>query len=241
MEKLLNELVARTQRAYPASLVSIILYGSAAAGEFDKAYSDLNILCVLSRITPDELAASEDVFRWWREKRNPAPLLMAEDEVSTSTDCFPIEFTDMLDRRRVLHGKDVIDGLVIDRRFYRAQVEYELRSKLIRLRQKAAGLLNDNDLLVNLMADSESTFLVLARHVLALAGHGRPGPRHDTVEAVQRHFGVDSAPFETLLAVREGRSKPSSIPAREIFGKYLLGVHALVNAADRLGNDGSEE
>ncbi|MEZ5351339.1 MAG: nucleotidyltransferase domain-containing protein [Bryobacteraceae bacterium] len=234
MEKLLNELADRMKRAYPASLVSVILYGSAAAGEFDKAYSDLNILCVLTRITPDELAASEPIFRWWREKGNPAPLLLSEEEVANSTDCFPIEFTDMLERRRVVHGKDVIEGLEIDRSFYRAQVEYELRSKLIRLRQKAAGVLNDNDLLVTLMADSESTFLVLARHVLALSGYERPRTRVETVEAAQRHFGVDTAPFETLLAVREGRSKPGSVEARAVFGRYLAGVQTLVSAVDSL-------
>ncbi|MEZ5399281.1 MAG: hypothetical protein R2729_06395 [Bryobacteraceae bacterium] len=235
MDKVLSELVDRLRRAYDARLVAVILYGSAAsAGEFDRAYSDLNTLCVLSTLGVDELGASEAIFRWWRDKGHPAPLLMAEQEVATSTDCFPIEFTDMLDRRRVLHGRDVIEGLEIDRRFYRAQVEYELRSKLIRLRQKAAGVLNDHELLINLMADSESTFLVLARHVLALGGFERPRARQETIAALERSFGVASHPFETLLAVREGRVKRSAAEARPLFGSYLAGVQTLVNAVDRL-------
>lgn len=234
MEKHLQELVKRAQRAYGSSLVSVILYGSAAAGEFDRVYSDLNILCVLTGVGERELGESDALFRWWRELGNPAPVLMSEGEVAGSTDCFPIEFTDMLERRRVLHGRDVIEGLAVDRSFYRAQVEYELRSKLLRLRQKAAGLLNENDVLVTLMADSESTFLVLARHVLVLAGHGKPGSRVETVEMMSRHFGVDASPFETLLAVREGRTKAAAVASREVFGKYLAGVNALVSAVDVL-------
>jgi predicted nucleotidyltransferase len=234
MEKDLKELVERARRAYGSSLVSVILYGSAASGEFDRQYSDLNILCVLSPLGERELAGSDTLFRWWRDLGNPAPVLMAEAEVAGSTDCFPIEFTDMLERRRVLHGRDVIEGLAVDRSFYRAQVEYELRSKLLRLRQKAAGILGENDVLVTLMADSESTFLVLARHVLALAGHGRPASRIETVAALSRHFGVDASPFETLLAVREGRRKAASVAARDVFGKYLAGVNALVSAVDVL-------
>ena len=37
-------------------LVSVILYGSAAAGEHHEHFSDLNVLCVLTHVTPAELA-----------------------------------------------------------------------------------------------------------------------------------------------------------------------------------------
>ncbi len=46
----------------------------------------------------------------------------------------------MQERRRVLMGKDVVEKLPIDRSFYRAQVEHELRAKLLRLRQSAASV-----------------------------------------------------------------------------------------------------
>ncbi len=47
----------------------------------------------------------------------------------------------MQERRRVLFGPDLIQDLVIEKTFYRAQVEMELRAKLLRLRQKAADVL----------------------------------------------------------------------------------------------------
>src|ERR1700733_15910883 len=141
MEQKLQELVDRLRKAERDRLVSVILYGSAASGNHHGEFSDLNVLCVLTRITPSELADAEPIFKWWRAQGNPSPLLLSEEELRTSTDCFPIEFEDMKERRRVLHGPDLIQDLAIDRTFYRAQVEMELRSKLLRLRQKAAEIL----------------------------------------------------------------------------------------------------
>src|SRR5438874_165372 len=161
MEEKLTDLVGRLQKAHQERLVSVILYGSAATGDHHEKFSDLNVLCVLTNITSRDLGAAEPVLKWWREQGNPSPLLMSEHEVRTSTDCFPIEFHDMQERRRVLYGNDVISDLVIDRSFYRAQVEYQLRSKLLRLRQKGAGVLSDHRSLARLMLDSVSTFLVL--------------------------------------------------------------------------------
>ena len=169
-DKLLRQLVEKLKAAQGKSLVSVILYGSAAGGDHHAAYSDLNVFCVLTAVTAKELAASEPIFHWWRELHNPAPLLMSVEEVRESTDCFPIEFMDMRERRRVLYGEDVVANLVIEEVFYRAQVEHDLMAKLLRLRQKAAGVLSDNELLLRLMADSVSTFCILGRHAQRLAG-----------------------------------------------------------------------
>jgi len=234
VERHLQQLVERLRKAYPESLVSVILYGSAAGGDHHARFSDLNIFCVLRQVTPAELAVSESVFRWWRSLDNPAPLLMSQEEVGRSTDCFPMEFHDMSERRRVLFGTDVIEAIQIDDRFYRAQVEHELRAKLLRLRQKAAGVLSDNDLLLRLMADSVSTFFILARHALRLAGAQAPWPRREILDRLLESLGVEPRPFATLLDLREDKIKPRSVKPTELFAEYLVQIQALIGAVDRL-------
>jgi predicted nucleotidyltransferase len=232
--KLLDTLVERLKKTFGDKLVSVVLYGSAAVGDDHQRYSDLNVFCVLGRVTPRELEDVEPVFRWWREQGHPAPLVMSEQEVRTSTDCFPIEFHDMKDRRRVLHGADVVEGLEIDDSFYRAQVEYQLRAKLLRLRQKGAGVLHDKELLVHLMADSVSTFLVLGRHALRLHGAEAPVAKRDVLSRIEGQFGLRADPFTTLLELREEKRKPKEVDARALYGQYLEGVEVLVAAVDRL-------
>ena len=94
---------------------------------------------------------------------------MSEEEVHNSADCFPIEFRDMKDHRKVLYGVDVIADVKIDAKYYRAQIEHELRAKLFRLRQQGARVLSDPAPLLKLCVDSVSTFCVLGRHALVAA------------------------------------------------------------------------
>lgn len=233
IEKLLAQLMERLIQAFGEKLKSALLYGSAASGQADQTFSDLNVLCVLTRITPEELAAAEPVFRWWREQGSPSPLLLSEEELAASTDCFPIEFRDIQAQHRVLHGADLVKDLRIDDRYYRAQVEYQLRSKMLRLRQKAGGVLSNRDLLMDLLLDSVSTFCVLARHALVLGGHPAPHARRDTLEQARSAYGIDPAPFLELLDVRERKRKSREIDAAALFAKYLRQVEALTRVVDQ--------
>ncbi len=234
MESELNELVTRLQKAHGDALVSVVLYGSAATGEHQKEFSDLNILCVLNEVTPLELASSQPVFQWWNKKGNPAPLLLSEHELATSTDCFAIEFYDIKLRHKLLFGKDVISTLVVDDSFYRAQVEHELRAKLLRLRTKAAAILSDKDALRRLLVDSVSTFCVLFRHALRLHGVEVEPKRRSIVESARTTFGMDADPFAQLLDVREEASKLKDIDPEPLIGSYLREISKVIDHVDRL-------
>lgn len=233
MEEKLQDLVDRLRKTQRDRLVSVILYGSAAAGNHHSQFSDLNILCVLTQVTPAELADAEPVFKWWRAQGNPSPLLLSQNEVQTSTDCFPIEFHDIQERRRVLYGPDVIEAVAIDKTFYRAQVEMELRSKLLRLRQKAGSVISDKGALLRLMIDSAPNFLVLARHALLVSGLSAGIHKREIAQELAR-LGVDAQPFDTLLDLREERKKARDVDAEALFASYLKQIEALVAHVDRL-------
>jgi predicted nucleotidyltransferase len=233
MENKLLELVDRLKHAQSDRLRSVILYGSAASGEHNEQFSDINVLCVLTRITPAELADSAPIFEWWRSLGNPSPLLLSEEELRTSTDCFPIEFHDMQERRRVLFGPDVIQDLVIDRAFYRAQVEMELRTKLLRLRQKATDVLFDKPALLRLMIDSVPNFLVLARHAL-LVSQMPCGWRKREIVRHMTDIGADGTPFDTLLDLRDQSKLARDVDPEALFASYLKQIEALVGHVDRL-------
>jgi predicted nucleotidyltransferase len=233
MEDKLQELVDRLKLAYRERLVSVVLYGSAAAGEHNEHFSDLNVLCVLARVTPAELADSAPIFEWWRAQGNPPPLLLSEEELRTSTDCFPVEFEDMKERRRVLFGTDPIQGLVIEKVFYRAQVEMELRSKLLRLRQKAADVLFNKPALLRLMIDSAPNFLVLARHALLVSGKPSGWRKREIVRHLS-DIGADGTPFDTLLDLRDQSKLAKDVDPDALFASYLKQIEAVVGHVDRL-------
>jgi len=235
MERVLKDLVERLKKAYPNELVSVVLYGSAAAGDHHGRFSDINILCVLADVGRGQLAAAAPVFRWWRDLGNPAPLLLSQTELRTSADCFAIEFYDIKERHRILHGADLVSGLEVDNRFYRAQVEHELRAKVLRLRQKAGAILADKELMRGLLVDSLSTFTVLIRHALRLSGEDPGFTKREILAAAEQKFGIDPQPFLRLLEVREQKAKPGSLDPGPVFDTYLKEIQVVIDAVDRLG------
>jgi len=235
-EALLADLTGRVKAAFGDALVSLILYGSASSmsDQLDHI-SDLNVLCVLDRLTTVELAKSEPIFRWWLERGNPAPLLLTAEEVGTSADCFPMEYHDMREQRRVLHGDDLIESLPIENSAYRMQVEHELRAKQIRLRQKSAELLKQSERLLKLLTHSISTFCVLARHALILSGQQPRFKKAEVVAALESRLGRKLESFQGILAARETGKLPAGRTAVALLEGYLEEIDALVRLVYRLG------
>ena len=234
MEDLLSELVERLKDTYGNDLKSIILYGSGAAKDHHKNFSDLNILCVLQHVGMAELRKGEKAVQWWIKQKQPAPLLLSTEEFRCYDEVFPIEFLDIQQIHRILYGEDPIAAVQVDRTYHRRQVEHELSSNLLRLRQRYLVLHpNDKDV-VTLMAESIATFATLARHALIVAGAAAPVRKREIFDAVATRFTLDAAPFQAVLKIREGGEKPAGEDVHRLFAGYLEQIAKLEEYVDRL-------
>ena len=135
---------------------------------------------------------------------------------------------------QLLAGKDLISTLVVDGKFYRAQVEHDLRAKLLRLRQKATGMLSDADLLLRLLLDSLSTFCVLFRHALILHGADGPAAKREVIARASERFAFDAQPLEKLLAIRERKLKAREVEPVALLAAYLEAINVVIQAVDQL-------
>ncbi len=231
-EKQLTELVRRSEAALGASLESILLYGSAARDEFDSGHSDLNTLILVAQLELNCLKSFSPVLLWWLEAGNPQPLLFTSEEFRRSTDAFPIEISDIRASHRILYGKSPLDGLEIDPGLHRAQLEHEIRSKLLRLRQKAMSALNDRKALLRLMEASVTTFLLFLRHAMLLKGLNPPTLRRPMLEAAARAGLVQTTCFTQLIDLREGKLSPKTVDSVQLFEDYLKQIQVLVASID---------
>jgi hypothetical protein len=109
-----------------------------------------------------------------------------------------------------------------------------LRAKLLRLRQKAAGMLSDQDMLRRLLADSLSTFCVLFRHALHLTGSEASTEKREVIAQAGRVYGFDVQPFDKILDLREERIKPRDFDPAAHLAAYLQGISAVIDAVDRV-------
>ena len=110
-EKQISEFVAGLQQAAGPNLESVILYGSAATGEYDPDYSNINLLAILKETALSKLLNLAPVIKSWTGQGRPAPLLITRQELERSADVFSIELMDMQRQHRVLFGTDVVASL----------------------------------------------------------------------------------------------------------------------------------
>src|SRR5205085_84999 len=128
-------------------------------------------------------------IRWWTRQKQRPPLLMSEKELRASTDVFSMELIDMKQHHKVLFGKDLLAELEIPMRSHRAQLEYELREKLILLRQRLLAAAEDEGRILDLLLHSVPAFITLFRHVLIAQGRTPPVTRIETLKMLILHRG----------------------------------------------------
>ena len=222
--------------AHGKNLASVILYGSAAAGDFIPQASDYNLLIALQKITPRDLRNSHAVMREWTRLGYHVPVYFTVDELQTAADVFPIEFHNMERARKVLYGTDVLADLNISDEFLRHQTEYELRSKLIRLRRAYIPASTSVEGLTDLMAESLSSFASLFRAVLLLSGVEPPVTKHKIVALTAQKLNLDGKPFEKIFNIRENNfaQKLDDVSANQLFGEYMEQIEAVIAAVDTL-------
>ena len=233
-DQLLDGLVSRLNEALGGDLVSVVLYGSAVAGDYQAKVSDLNVLCVLTGVGADELRQVREPVRWWSKKKQPVPIFLSREEIQNAHDAFAIEFLDMRAAYRILHGVDVVADIAVEPEHHRHQVEHELRSRLLRLRERYVAAQEDRRELTRLLVESLPSFATLLRHALILNGDEPPVTKREIFQRAAEQFSISAKPFEAILAFREGTERLDSHDIHPIFGDYLLQITKTAEAVDKL-------
>lgn len=222
--------------AHGRNLASVILYGSAAAGDFVKNQSDYNLLIALNKITPKDLRAAQAPMREWSKLGHPVPVYFTVSELETAADVFPIEFRQMEKARKILYGTDVLANVTISDEHLRHQTEFELRSKLIQLRRRYIPASVSVEGLEALMSQSLSSFAALFRAVLLLHGIDSPVNKHEIIALTAQHLQIDGAPFEKIFNIRENNfaKKLDEIEANQLFSDYMEQIEKVIETVDKL-------
>jgi len=227
----LEQLTDALKQTFGETLQSVILYGSAAAGDHVGKKSDYNVLVVVQQLGVEELRAFSKPARQWVKSGNPAPLFFTLKRLRESTDTFPIELSDIKESHKILFGKDVVSDLTVETEHLRLELESELKGKLIQLRESyllhAAGSAKEvKELLIN----SLSTFLVLARAALRLWQPQVPPKKLEAAKLLAQQISFDIGVFEQIKVLKE-TGKLEGDP-RETFAEYLKAIETIVDAVD---------
>ena len=238
-EKTISDFVSRLRTAAGANLESVILFGSAVAGDFHPEFSNVNLFCVIRDSSFVALQALAPAVKWWDAQKQPPPLFMTRDEIERSVDVFTIELIDMQQHHRVLFGEDVVQGLTIPASLHRVQVEYELREKLALLRQHLLLASGNDSRMWELLVRSVSSFATLFRHALIVLGHEAPIGKREAVEALSKRIGFDASGILRVLDIREKKSDRKKFNVADVFSRYLAALEQVTAAVDKMLDSGA--
>ena len=236
-----RELIPRFVEALAAchggSLRSVVLYGSAASGDYRPGHSDLNFLVMIEPLSAERLRGATACEKTWKKQLPINALYVPADFVRESADVFPIELLDMSQRHIALYGDDPFKDVEISGANLRLQVEHELKGKLIRLRQsyvRDSQSPASEKAIIALMLGSLSSFITLFAAMLRLKGLEPPGTQTEVIESAVQEFGLDGDSLKKVLAAK---SRSGTIPpaaAHQVFGQYLEQIHRAVEVVDEM-------
>ena len=220
------------QQTLGDQLLAVVLYGSSAAGDYIEGQSDYNILLLAKKWRSFDLDAMRDTLKKWLEAGNPAPLCFTPERFKAAADVFPMEMLDIIESHRVLYGEDPVKTIKVDLTHLRHQVEFELRSKLLKLRQSYLQLRKPKKDLQQLLVDSLSSFQAVCRGALRLFIKEVPSDKLAATRDLGKQLNAPIDAFEIIYHLKKDPSLAKRQNMTELFDQYLSQIEAILDQID---------
>jgi predicted nucleotidyltransferase len=214
-----------------ARLVSAILYGGLAKGEYVPETSDVNLMIVLDKVTVDALDHVAPVIQGGARDFRLSAMLVGESDLRRSAEVFPIKFLDMQRNHRVLWGKDVLANLTISRDHVRLRCAQEINNLLLRLRQFYVQRAHRPELIESTLTRAISSFLTSLSTLVELKT-GRVLPTKSGVIFAVPEIGLDSRPLQEVFALKQGELKPNLDGLKHLYDDFMMTVQQAAELVD---------
>ncbi len=233
-QEVFSDITHDYRQIFGENLISIILYGSAASGEYVPGRSDINVMIILSEKGIDSLDQTFQVIKKWKKRNVATPLFLTEDYVASSIDAFPIEYLNFQNSYQMVYGLDVLKDLTFDADFLRLQCEREIKGKLLLLRGAFVETGGKGGHMERLIGQSMYAFVAIFKGLLYLKGKALPQQRREVISQVCETFDLSGGLFEKLLDITEKRTRISRMDMTPLFQAYLKEVRKLSKLVDGL-------
>lgn len=232
-DEILDAFRADAEDTFKDALVSIVLYGSAAKGEYIPKKSDINVMIVLTEEGIQNLARAFGLIKKWQKRRVATPLFVTKSYIESSLDSFPIEFLNMKQTYRLVTGEDVLDELEIPKKFVRLECEAQVKGKLLHLRREFLGTGGKGKALRQLISVTVPTFTSLFTAMLYLKDVDPPSHHDEVMRLTATEFGLNQTVFDRVLAVRRGE-KLSGEELIQLTEQYIHAIRQCAMIVDTL-------
>jgi predicted nucleotidyltransferase len=205
------------KQALGTNLASVILYGSAVRGEYVRSRSDLNLMLVFKKLDLEHITKVRKLMRRKVRKTLPQIVFWTEKELANAWDVFPLEFEDIMENHRCLVGKDPFTKRKVDKKHMRYQLEFELRSKLLNVRDSWLSIRRDKYALKMFLIKAGNSFDYLIRKAEAVFG---------------KKMAVSSDVFEKIKQLKNKKIRLNRSELQALFHQLHEAVESAIKKID---------
>ncbi len=224
---------------FGSSLEAVVLYGSAARGDFRSGLSNLNLIFLLKTHDVSCLEQYAKHHRRWTKEGIVVPLFLTEQELGTLVDLFPLEFLELSHARMVLTGRDPFVSLHPDPRRLSLQCLQEIRGNLLRLRQRFVEGGGSAEAIQVMIPLSITALLPALRGLATILNLSLHGSAEELLGEVQKNLDLDLTPLVEALRLKYGAISPGIWELPRLFARYATAVEALGDRASKALAGGS--
>ena len=218
---------------------AILVYGSAARGEFLPGRSNVNLLILLEQVTQPVLQAWAGPWKPWNSEKIVAPLLLTQEDLHQSADVFPLEFLNVKEHHVLLQGRDPFPAeLPINTTRLFLQCEQELRGNLLRIRQRYVEGWGRVEAVQALLPLSLTALIPCLRGVYRLLDRPSIMKSDDVLHELNVALNLDPAVFLEVWQMKRGLSTPGKHALPKLLDRYLAELSRLADRLETMKQEG---
>lgn len=234
----LTRYIEQIQQSWSADLMGLILFGSAARGDFIVGRSNINLLLVIKKISVDLMQRAGQLHKQWGKHQIIAPLLMTEEDLTRSQKFFPLEYLQIEQSHMLLAGHDPFTEGQINATQLAWQCEQELMANLLRLRQRFIEGEGRNEAIQALLLLSISSVMPAIRGFLHILGHQTKENDTKTLEMLPGTLEFDPTVFLEILNMKKGLRSPGKYEWLKAFERYLQTLELFMRRVQEIRQEG---
>ena len=186
------------------SLLSLVLYGSAAEGRL-RTTSNVNVVFVLKEFKAAQAKSLRDPLRTAHAIIRIEPMFLLSEEVQVFLNTSALKSTDILRTRSILFGSDPFLGLRLSPEIILSQVDQALFQIRLRLRNHFISKGRREEQLALTLAEITSPLRSIAAALLELEGRAFES-RKAALEQLSSELGLEN-PQSLLSGMSEARDR----------------------------------
>ena len=216
---------------------AILVYGSAARGEFLQGYSNINVLIVLEQISQPVLQGWSGIHKQWAREKIIAPLFLTQTDLQQSSDLFPLEFLDIKECHVLLEGRDPFPELHVNSTHLFLQCRQEVHANLLRVRQCYVEGWGKVEAIQTLLPLSLTALLPCLRGLYRLLDRPSNVKSPEVLDELNATLNLDPSVFHEVWRLKRGLSTPGKHELPKLLERYLAGLSQLVDRIDAMKHE----